>query len=343
MSKIDILNEEIARRQNASKTLIDANKDVQIAIEQFNKLDEMYRKDEKASRERLESLYKEAQHFNGKHPSVYNFTQTEFYPFFQGANDSDCNPYFPITKVKDKTFDGLSPLFAPPTKTGTYNRDGNYTGTIEPNVRVPAMTALQAYPDISGETGTGFCIGETPPGSGTTEPVCLANGGTWNPPSYTPSNTGTGKLRDALNPWKTEINALIPDLSTNNYSAELAFWQNILGHIDTILAAVAVDPVYPDHSQPFTPGSPADISRTYLLNNETSIANHVTDRNTFLTNEANTEEQLFFGIIKLRLHQANGSFAKLRAAKSQLDTNNSIISDNESAIKNLNLMKVKSS
>jgi len=343
MSKIDMINDEIARRQNSSKTLIDANKDIQVAIEQFNKLDEMYRKDEKTSRERLESLYKESQHFNGKHPSVYSFSQTEYYPFFQGAADTDCNPYFPITKVKDKTFDGLSPLYCPPTKTGVYQRDGNYSGTIEPTVRAPAIAALQAYPDISGEVGTGSCAGETPPGSGIDETTCLANGGTWTPPGYDSNNTGTGKLRNALNPWKAEINALIPDLSTDNHSAELAFWQNILNHIDTILAAVAVDPIYPDHSQPFVVGSPEDISRNYLINNATAISNHVTDRNAHLVTEANIEEQLFFGIIKLRLHQANGSFAKLRSAKAQLDTNNSIITDNESAIKNLNLMKVKSS
>lgn len=343
MSKIDILNEEITRRQNASKALTDANKDINAAIEQFNKLDEMYRKDEKTSRERLESLYKEAQHFNGKHPSVYSFSQTEFYPFFQGQNDTDCNPYFPISKVKDKTFNGLDPLYAGPTKTGVYARDGNYGGTIEPTLRSTAMTALQAYPDISQESGSGFCTGETPPGSGTNETVCLANGGTWTPPSYNPSDTGTAKLRNALTPWKTGINALIADLSSDNYSSELSFWQNIITHIDTILAAVATDPTYPDHSQPFTVGSPEDISRTYLLNNSTSIANHVTDRNTYLVNQANIEEQLFFGIIKLRLHQANGSFAKLKTAKAQLSTNNSIISDNESAIRNLNLMKVKSS
>jgi len=62
-----------------------------------------------------------------------------------------------------------------------------------------------------------------------------------------------------------------------------------------------------------------------------------------LDTDAATEEQIFFGLIKLRLHQANGSFSKLEVAKSQQGTTTSLIADNQKAIASLNLMKVKNS
>lgn len=341
MSQLDIINMEIARRQEASKSLELATPDLLAAIEQFNKLDEMYRNSEKNSRDTLESIYKENRHFTGKQPIVYSFAQTEFYPFNQGPADTQCNPYFPITKVQDKTFDGISPLYAGPTKTGAYQRDGNYS-PVEAPIRSTALTALQAFPDLSGETGTGFCTGDTPPGA-TDEATCLANGGVWTPPSYGPGSTATEKLRNALNPWKAKINAIIADLHNNIGSTELAYWQNIITQIDTILAAIQIDVIYPNNTQDFVPNSPEDLARDYLIANISSINTHVADRTTFLTNAATTEEQIFFGVIKLRLHQANGSFAKLRAAKNQLVINKSLIADNISAIASLNLLKVKAS
>lgn len=342
MSMNDILSTEIERRNLANADLIAAQKDIEATIEQFNKLDEIHRTNEKGIRDRLTGIYLENRHFTGKQPVVYSFAQTEKYPFYGGTLDTQCNPYFPITKVQDKTFDGISPLYASPTKTGAFARDANYS-PIESTLRNPAIAGIQVFPDISGETGSGFCTGETPPGSGIDETTCLANGGVWTPPSYPVGSTATEKLRGVLDPWRSVVVQIIADLYSNPGSTELAYWNDILTKIDTILAAIQVDVVYPFQTQDFTPGSPADIARDYFIANATAINTHITDRSAFLTKEGQDEEELFFGVIKLRLHQANGSFAKLQAAKNQKSTNKSIVDDNIAAIRSLNLLKVKNS
>lgn len=339
MSKLDIINDEIARREAASINLREGTANIIAAIEQFNKLDEMYRSDEKISRERLECLYNENKHLSSKWPIVYTFAQTEFYQFFQGPTDPECNPYFPITKVKDGTFDGLAPLEALPTKTGAHQRDRNYGGTIEPTLRSTAMTVLAAFPDISDETGVGYC---TPTATPDTEAQCAIEGGVWTPPGYDPGDTATEKLRAALDPWRAEIVLVMGELCEDPGS-ENTFWQDLLDNIDDVLAAIQVDVTYPTNTADFTPSSPEDIARDYLLANQATFTTHVDDRITYLNGEASTEEQVFFGIIKLRLHQANGSFAKLRTAKGQKITNQSLIVDNDAAIKSLNLLKVKNS
>lgn len=342
MSKLDMINDEITRREAANADLIQGQQDILNAIEQFNKLDEMYKEDERASRTRLECLYKESRHFTGKQPIVYSQSLVETHPFFGGELDSECNPYFPITKVKDKTFDGLEPLEALPTRTGDHARDQDYSGTIEPTLRSTAMTALAAFPDTSGEVGIGSCTGETPPGSGIDQPTCLANGGTWSE-EYGPGDTATEKLRAALDPWRAEIVVVMADLCEDTGNTEQTFWQDILDNIDDVLAAIQVDVTFPSNTSDFAPSSPEDIARDYLLANDSTLTTHVNNRSTYLTGEATTEEQVFFGVIKLRLHQANGSFAKLKASKGQIATNKSIIADNNAAIKSLNILKVKNS
>ena len=367
MSKLEMLDMEIARRNNASIDLNKATPDILASIEQFNKLDEMYRSDEAKARTALEGLYKEGRHFTGKQPLVYSFTQTELYPFVQGPNDAQGNPYFPITKIQDKTSDGLSPLYCPPTKTGVYQRDASYS-PIESVNRIPTGVALTAFPVLTGEplpSGwpgpataiPGFCTGGTPPGA-TSESVCLLNGGVWTPPGtvndpvWIGANTAPALLRVALNAWKADILIIQADLYLADI-AENAYWQNIINNINTVLTAVSTDAVFvratgnPDpaawgQTQSFTGAT--EIARQALITAvNTGVPSHVLSRSTFLSNEANTEEQVFFGIIKLRLHQANGSFAKLRAVKSQLITNKSLIDDNIAAINSLNLLKVKAS
>jgi hypothetical protein len=339
---IDILDIEIERRRSANTDLIAAQADIVATIEQFNKLDEVHRTNEKMVRERLTSVYKENRHFTGKQPIVYTFVQTEKYPFYGGNLDTQCNPYFPITKVQDKTFDGIAPLYAAPTRTGAFARDANFS-PIESTIRNPAIVGITAFPDISGETGMGSCAGETPPGSGTTQALCLANGGVWTPPGYALDATATEKLRAVLDPWRADVVTIIADLWANPGGTELTYWQGILAKIDDILAAIQVDVVYPFQTQDFTPSSAADLARDYFIANASSINTHITDRSAFLTKQGNADEELFFGVIKLRLHQANGSYAKLQAAKNQKNTNKSIVDDNISAIRSLNLLKVKGS
>lgn len=342
MSKLDIINAEITRRENSNTDLIKGQQEILNAIEQFNKLDEMYRTDEKTARDRLECLYLENRHFSGKWPIVYSSAEVEFYPFYRGEVDESCNPYFPITKIQDGSFDGLEPFPAPITRTGAYQRDRDYSGTIEPTLRGAAITALQAFPDISDETGTsGSCSGETPPGSGVDETTCLANGGTWTP-AYGVGDTATEKLRAALDPWRAEVVAVMADLCEDG-GTEAAFWQDILDNIDNVLAAIQVDVTYPTQTQDFTPSSAEDIARDYLIAQASTFSSHVSARQSYLTGEASTEEETMFGVVKLRLHQANGSFAKLKASKGQVATNKSIIDDNNNAIKSLNVFKVKNS
>lgn len=367
MSQLEMIDMEIARREKATADLELAIPDLNGAIEQFNKLDEMYRSNEKTAREALEGIYKENRHFSGKQPHVYSMTETERYPFYQGPLDASGNPYFPITKVQDNSFDGLSPFPAPPTKTGAWARDVVFA-PIESVARIPAGAALTAFPDLSGEplpggfpgppiVIPGYCTGDTPPGA-TDEATCLLNGGVWTPPGSTPdpvwigANTAPALLRTALNTWKTDILIILADIYLLD-AAELAFWNAILANINIVLAAVATDAVFvratgnPDpaawgQTQPFT-GATETARLALVASATTGIPTHVTTRTAFLNTEAGQEEEVFFGVIKLRLHQANGSYAKLKAAKNQIVTNKSLIADNLAAISSLNLLKVKAS
>jgi hypothetical protein len=333
MSKLEIIETEIARRAKASNDLADAQKDLNSVLEQFSKLDEMHKGDEKTSRERLECLYEESRHFTGKWPKVYTAANIEYHPFFNGATDNDCNPYYPLSKIKDKTFDGIGPLFIGTTGgTGTWARDRNYTGTLEPATRTPAISALTAFPNISGEVASCSLSGYGTPSS------CSSAGGTWR---YPVGSTATELIRTPLTAWRNKIqNELITDLCDDASNTQLNFWQNIINKINTILAAIPTNVSYPNHTIDFVPGSPADLARDYLIANAN---NDVTNRINYLASETTKEEKVFYGIIKLRLNQGNGSFAKVKATKFQIQANKSLIKDNTESIATLNLLKVKSS
>ena len=372
MSKLNIIEDEITRRKQSIENFKKAEVDLIAAIEQFSKLDEFYREQEQNSRDALECNYKESRHFTGEWPIVYQFTDVEKRPYFKDT-DENCNAYFPITKVQDGTFDGLAPLEAPPTKTGAHQRQRSFSAT-EDIPRLPALAALQAFPNYQlpdsngvGEwfpanwpnaqaTTPGFC---TPDNGETTEAACLTNGGVWTPPSlvpdpiWVPAETATAILRTALDTWRIDVVAIRDDVC--NSPSEVAYWQNIIDDIDTVLAAVQIDPVFiraTGNNDPlawgrtpdFTPGSPEDLARNRLITaSDTGIPSHVATRKAKLSTDAATEEKIFFGLIKLRLHQANGSYSKLEAAKAQRGQTSGFIQDNLDAIASLNLMKVKNS
>ena len=360
MSKLDIINDEIARREANNVDLVTGQQDLEDTIEQFNKLDEFYRTDEKASRERLGCLYGENRHFTGKDPIVYSFSQTEIYPYYAGSTDAECNPYFPVTKVQDGTFDGISPLFAAPTGTGAFQRDNNFAAT-EDIPRSAALTELNNFPDITGEPLPAGWPG--PPVIGCSDPQyldqtsCQNNGETWGPlpdPVWNGPDTAPALLRTALNNWKTDIQAIIADLCEDD-GTELAFWNGIIADIDIVLPAVATDAVFVratgnsdpaawGQTQDFTPSSAEDIARNNLITAATTgVPNHIATRQSFLDGEASTEEEVFFGVMKLRIHQVNGSYSKLQAAKRSKEDTKKLIADNEDAIKSLNVLKVKNS
>jgi hypothetical protein len=366
VSKLDIINEEIARREEAVQSLIDGEQALIDTIEQFNKLDEFYREQEQESREYLECVYKENRHFTGEEPIVYSFAQTEIRPFFGGSTDAECNPYFPITKVQDGTFDGIEPLEAPPTKTGAFQRQQSYSPT-ENVARVPALVELQNFPDISGEplppgwpgpaetnTGPDACYYAV----GATEPECTSNGGDWvlngDPipdPTWNGPDTAPALLRVALNAWRADLVLIRDDVCDD--AAEVAYWQGIIDDIDIVLAAVASDAVFVratgnsdpaawGQTQAFTGATEAARARLETAA-DTGIPAHVATRQAFLDGEASGEETSFFDIIKLRLHQVNGSYAKLQAAKESQGQSAALIADHEAALESLNVMKVKNS
>lgn len=346
MSSLDSINEEIVRRQNSSKMLEESIPELLATQEQFSKLDELYRKNENSSRSRLNSIYKESKHFTGKVPKVYTFAETEKYPFFGGSTDDKCNPYFPITKVQDKTIDGMSPYYVAPftspshtwTHTGSFNRDIAYTGQLEPPIRSIALSAIAAFPDTSDESSSsGYCSG----GTGETASSCESSGGSWH---YNSGATATEKLRAAIIPWKNKIqNDILPDLYLDPDNAHQTFWQNILDKLNELLTHIQADVSYPNHTNDFAPGSTPDTIRDYFISNQSSIDTSISNRINYLSKESAKEEQAFFGILKLRLHQANGSFAKAKTIKGQIAMNKSLIKDNTDAISALNVLKVKNS
>ncbi len=360
MSKLDILNDEIARRENAINTIEGGEAALQQTIEQFNQLDELYRDQEKDSRSDVECVYLEDRHFTGEWPIVYDFATTEIFPFF-GQIDADCNPYFPITKVQDGTFDGLQPLEALPTRTGAHQRQRTFAAT-EDLPRTPALTEIQNFPDISNEplpanfpAAQGFeCNGEdTPPQ--VTQGACEADNGTWDPipdPVWNGPDTAPALLRVPLDAWKADIVLIQTDLCEEG-TTEFDFWQAIVDDIDIVLTAVASDAVFVRNTgdadpatwgqtQAFTGATEAARARLET-SAQTDVPNHVTNRSTQLGSDAISKENVFFGFIKLRMHQANGSFAKLQAAKGLEGINDALKEDNLAAIAALNLAKVKNS
>jgi len=376
VSKLNIIDDEIKRRTESIVGFIKAEEDLLVAIEQFNELDEFYREQEKTSRDTLECIYGENRHFSGEWPLIYQFAEVELRPYFKDTDDI-CNPYFPASKVKDGTFDGIAPFYAPPTKVGDYQRQRTFAET-EDIPRDLALIALQAFPNYqlpdSNSIGEwfpanwpaaqqeiitpGYC---TPSAFPNTEAQCSTEGGIWTPESTTPvpdptwvsAETATALLRVKLDPWKTDLISIRDDVCDD--TTEVDYWQALIDDIDVVLAQIQIDPTFiraTGNSDPaawgrtpdFTNGSPEDLARDRLVTAaNTGIPAHVASRKAKLETDAATEEQVFFGLMGLRLHQVNGSYSKLEAAKDQQGQSAGLIADSEKAISSLNLMKVKNS
>jgi len=362
---LDIINAEIARREQAIASLEAGEQALKDTIAQFSELDEFYRDQEKTSREQLECYYKENRHWTGEQPIVYTAAQTEIRPFFGGATDALCNPYYPITKVQDNTFDGISPLIALITKTGTFQRQQTYA-TTEDIPRAPALTELQAFPDLSGEplppsfsAAAGVISGDQCYyAAGGDQPTCEGNGGIWGldgnnepDPVWVAADTAPALLRSALNTWRADLIVVRDDVCSD--AGETAYWQGIIDDIDTVLLAVASDAVFvrnTGNADATTWGQTAvltgadETARAALETAaNTGIAAHVAARQIVLDALAVDEEIVFFGLIGLRLHQSNGSYAKFKAAKETQTQSDAIIADHRTALDALNLMKVKNS
>ena len=326
---LDSIDAEITRRLDNSAALLESKNQMIKAADQFKQIDDINKKQEDASRTLLESVYKELRHFTGQWPVVYSADTVEFYPFFQGQEDSKCNPYYPMTKIQDKTFDGVAPLRADTTKTGAHARARAYANS-ETSTRATAMTALEQFPDTSEEIGIDRNADQQQ--------------GENDPPHtydyyYPVGATATEKLRAALIPWRDEIVVLKNDLYKDTYSTYSLFWQNILDNVNSIINNIQTDVVWPAK----TDVSVAGPSRGYLLANKTAFESNINQRTLSLSQEAELEEDVFYSLIRLRLHQVNGTFTKLKISKNQTVINDAIIADNEIAIKTLNSIKIKSS
>jgi hypothetical protein len=365
MSKLDIINDEIARREADIEGLEASEADLLVAIEEFNKLDEFYREQEQDKREYLEGKYKESRHYTGEQPLVYTFAQTEKVPYFGGATDDLCNPYYPITKVQDKTFDGIAPLYAAPTRTGVFQRQQSFAPTEEV-AREPALVQLQAFPDISNEplppnwpNAPATIVGDQCfYGTGGDQVTCEADGGIWGldgdpepDPVWNGPDTAPALLRVPLQAWRDDMILIRDDVY--NDSLEVAYWQGLIDDCDTVLAAIASDAVFVratgntnpaawGQTQPLTGADEAARARLETAA-DTGILDHIAIRLVKLQQDQELAEQQFFGLMGLRLHQVNGSFSKLNAAKGQIGQSAKLIAEHREAIAALNLMKVQNS
>lgn len=357
MSKNDIYREERARRVKSISDLTNGNIDIRAAIEQFNKLDEAYKKEEQTYREELECVYKETRHYNGQWPIVYSLSQTSRYPYFNGDSDDDCNAYYRISHVIAGTADGISPEYSAPTRTGgsAVNRYRSYTS--ENTLRSTARAALVAYPDRTNE--------DTPTGGSCSDPqytdesTCTLNGEFWD--SGYGNDTAVDLLTNAINAWKSSITQLKADLC-NATASETQELQDIIDEIDNCISLLPPIPIYPDQTpdpeyvctNPFydnqvacefngeTWYSPLQDSIDAIINYiDNEMVNTFDARKTDLNGKSNLLEQKFFAVIGLRIHQINGSYSKLKQVKEQLKDNLNLIADHQKSIANINVLITK--
>lgn len=361
MSKNNTYRDERARREKSIKDITNGNIEILAAIEQFNKLDETYKTEEQSIRERLECIYKETRHHTGSWPIVYSQAQTSKYPLFGGTTDEECNPYYRITEVKAGNNDGIAPQFAEITRTGgaTINRHRTYD--VESPLRSTARAALAAYPDRSFEdvsNTTGSCSDP----QYTDEATCVAAPGTPTPTwslNYI-GNTAPDLLRAALTPWKNKIIELKADLC-NADAATTQELQSIIDGIDLVLSTLPPLPIYPDQTPDaaycsnslYTDQASCELAGAIwdstlqdainqtISNIDNEMVNIFDQRAADLTTKAETAEKKMFAIIGLRLHQINGSHAKVKQVKDQYKTNLGLIADHKQSISNINILITK--
>ncbi len=334
MTDQELFQQELARRTKGEASLKEANKDLLVAKDQFQQLDSTIKKSLAVSRTKLEGMYKEQRRYNGSWPIVYSDSLVEFYPYFQNATDDQCNPYYKITAVRAGDL-GIDPIFAAPTRTSPsiYNRVRNDFTPLESVAREVAKVALDAYPDITDEPypASGHCTGETPPGSGTTESICLANGGTWTTDAWDPNKSAPIKLKNALDTWKADINLIIADIYVDSPGNMLTLYNSILTEIDTCESLLPLPATYPNQT-PLPTGDLLNSINALKQYANTTVPNEISTRLTQISDMSSKEEDTFFNIVKLRIHGANGSLTKLKATERQLGTNTSILNDNKAAI-----------
>ncbi|NJO52557.1 MAG: hypothetical protein HC840_27705 [Leptolyngbyaceae cyanobacterium RM2_2_4] len=319
-TKKEILEAEVLRRQDQLSTIEGATADLQIAKTQQLELDNEHAQSQADIRTELTSVYRESRHYEGKEPkNFYSRMRVKTHPFFQGEADDAGNPYYRLSAIKAGDL-GLAPLETGPTHVnGRWTRDRVFAPT-EDVPRLPAITALQNYPDHSGEplpvgwpgsqqNTPGFCTGETPPGSGTNETLCNSNGGTWTDdtpipdPVWVPSETAPEVLKAAIDPWKRKIEQMLQDTHQDDTATE-QLYQDILDEIANLYSLLPAPAVFvratgnPDPDDwgqtPDPTGALLTSINTLLQYAQTDLPNFLTiTRRPFLQSEAERLESEF--------------------------------------------------
>ncbi len=362
---------EIVRRQQMNDAIAQSEEDTAAAIAQFEELEAQYKVEMDKSRVKLEAAYTENKHYIADWALVYDEARTELYPYFKETDDL-CNPYYPISLIQAGTEKGIAPVESLPSRTsGGPNARAQVHSPQESVPRGDANTQLNAYPDTSNETPYGAPY--TPPatypanapadtcyyGQGG-EPdlsTCSANGGSWvlsgdpipDPPAW--ANTAPEILEAALTTWKTDIQAILANIDathTQTYNNPIVgpnrtatqWWQDVIDEIDLCIGLLPTssfvgDPLQDWGRTPVPTGALLDSINNLKAYATTHIPTFVSARSGDLQSTLDTHEEAFFSIIKLRLHQVNGSYSKLTSAKNQVQDNSEIIADNEDAIESI--------
>ena len=321
---------EIDKRRANTEALEKAEEDLLLAIEDYTNLDGGFSSEIDAKRVILEGVYKELRHYSGSWTIVYPNEQINKHPYYGGETDDKCNPYFRMSAINAGD-PGIEPIEALVTRTNPaiYNRVRVHE--TEDVLRDAALVALNTYPDRTNEIldTTFTCIGGS--GGETSEAECTTNGGTWTEidPVWLPEETAVGLLKAALNPWKANVEVIISDVYDDQVT--LDYWQDILDEINNCLSLLPPEATYPNQTPNPTGPLLASINalKTYA---GVATDSFVSGREIALNGIAEPDEQLFFGLIRLRLHLVNGSYSKLKAAMNQQSMNTSLITDNKQAV-----------
>lgn len=130
-------------------------------------------------------------------PSVPNGIWKQFTPFSGNlAIGKTYTETYPTTTKEQDIIDLINPIIS----------------TLETRDTLTERTTGQEC--IEGDPDAGSCAGETPPGSGTTEALCLANGGVWTPNPTSDSINPKAltqadmiALKDEIQNWETHLNS----------------------------------------------------------------------------------------------------------------------------------------
>lgn len=326
MSKVDIYRTEVARRRKSISDLEKGNVDTIAAIEQFNQLDESYKKEQLAFKEELDCIYLETRYYNGNWPVVYDFAQSDRYPYFNGDSDDDCNPYYKISLVIAGEEDGISPVLSDVDRTGGPEVNRYREHPNENTQRAAALTELENYPDTSDEVDN--CGTDVDDGMG----------GTIHIPAYCPGDTGVEKLQAVLIPWRDNLINFKLDFCEGTTALEDKV-QEIIDEINNCLSLLPSIPTYPTNTPNPGPALAASIAALidFIENDMVTIFD---TRRDDLNSRSELLEQKYFSIIGLRLHQVNGSYSKLLISKDQLETNKRVIEDHKKSIASINVLIV---